>query len=89
MKLFFSKRNFNNIRFNLSWSSQQRLIIDNLKFLFNKFWETCKSSRAATKRESVLSSGMNNCLLLELPLVFVALLEPGLSLDSFALARSK
>jgi hypothetical protein len=63
--------------------------MDNLKFLFNKLCEIWRSSRAATRRDKVLSSGINNCLLPAFVVPLVKLVEPTLSFPSFALARSE
>jgi hypothetical protein len=63
--------------------------MDNLKFLFNKLCEIGRSSRAATRRDKVLSSGINNCRLLEVMLPPVNPVELALSFKSFALARSE
>jgi hypothetical protein len=63
-------------------------MMDNLKFLFNNLCETGRSSRAATSRDKVLSSGINNCLLFVFALLLAKPVDPVLSFDSFALARS-
>ena len=63
-------------------------MIDNLKFLFNSRCEMGRSSLAATNRDNVLSSGINNCLLLAEEFWFVVTFVPTPGFDSFALARS-
>ena len=79
-----------NLRFNRNWSSQHLLIIDNSKkYLFNKCWEIGRSNRAATRLCKVLSSGINNCRLFVVVLVFTVVPESVFSSSSLALARSR
>ena len=63
-------------------------MIDSLKFFDSNLCEIGRSSLAATSRDKVLSSGINNCLLLD---IGFRLTEPVelVALDSFTLARSE
>jgi hypothetical protein len=73
-----------NLRFNRSWSSQHRLMMDSLKLRSSKLCEIGKSNRAATRRDRVLSSGISNR-----PSLRLAAPTPDELLESLALARSK
>ena len=63
--------------------------MDSLKGLFNRLWDMGKSSRAATSRDKVLSSGISSSLELEVPLAAVILPVLVFSPPSLALTRSK
>jgi hypothetical protein len=60
-----------------------------LKFKSTKRCEIGRSSRAATRLDKVLSSGINNCRLFAVELVLGKIPEAAFSLNSLAVACSR